>query len=299
MMEFFDQNPISQLGVITTKNGRAEKLTELNGNPRVHCQALSGIRECHGDPSLQNALQMAMRGLQHVPSHASKEVLVIMGSLTSCDPGNIFKVVDDLKTQSIRCSIIGLAAEVRLCKTICQTTEGLYNVILDEAHFRDILLQHCRPPPAKENSEATLIRMGFPKHLINGCLSACLCHLDQRNPDYISSSGYFCPRCNGKYCELPVECRVCALTLVLAPHLARSYHHLFPLPMFEEQQTTQSTSQTCVCAGCQVALRNKMYVCPECKEAFCIDCDLYIHETLHNCPGCTSRVPSNQSPQTP
>ena len=36
------------------------------GNPRVHCQALSGIRECHGDPSLQNALQMAMRGLQYV-----------------------------------------------------------------------------------------------------------------------------------------------------------------------------------------------------------------------------------------
>ena len=27
-----------------------------------------------------------------------------------------------------------------------------------------------------------------------------------------------------------------ALTLVLAPHLARSYHHLFPLPMFEEQE---------------------------------------------------------------
>ena len=24
------------------------------------------------------------------------------------------------------------------------------------------------------------------------------------------------------------------LTLVLAPHLARSYHHLFPLPMFNE-----------------------------------------------------------------
>lgn len=58
---------------------------------------------------------------------------------------------------------------------------GIYNVILNEPHFRDILLQHCRPPPAKvggsdqpwcsftvsgfvlflqENSEATLIRMG-------------------------------------------------------------------------------------------------------------------------------------------
>ena len=26
--------------------------------------------------------------------------------------------------------------------------------------------------------------------------------------------------------------------------------------------------------------------CPECKQLFCYDCDLYIHETLYNCPGC-------------
>ena len=36
-----------------------------------------------------------------------------------------------------------------------------------------------------------------------------------------------------RYCELPVECRGCGLTLVSAPHLARSYHHLFPLLIFK------------------------------------------------------------------
>jgi len=29
--EYFDQNPISQLGIIVTKNKRAEKITELGG----------------------------------------------------------------------------------------------------------------------------------------------------------------------------------------------------------------------------------------------------------------------------
>jgi len=29
--EYFDQNPISQLGIIVTKNKRAEKVTELGG----------------------------------------------------------------------------------------------------------------------------------------------------------------------------------------------------------------------------------------------------------------------------
>ncbi|VEL06578.1 unnamed protein product [Protopolystoma xenopodis] len=53
---------------------------------------------------------------------------------------------------------------------------------------------------------------------------------------------YACPRCRAGYCELPVECSVCGLTLVAAPHLARAYHHLFPLPPFiEEPATAQLT----------------------------------------------------------
>ena len=29
--------------------------------------------------------------------------------------------------------------------------------------------------------------------------------------------------------------------------------------------------------------------CPHCRCVFCFDCDAYIHESLHNCPGCESR----------
>ena len=28
------------------------------------------------------------------------------------------------------------------------------------------------------------------------------------------------------------------------------------------------------------------FVCPSCHNHFCIECDLYCHEVLHNCPGC-------------
>eukprot|EP00953_Heterococcus_sp_UTEX-ZZ885_P029370 15593-Heterococcus_DN1.PRE.1 len=31
---FFDQNPLSQLGIIITRDGRAEKITDLSGNPK-------------------------------------------------------------------------------------------------------------------------------------------------------------------------------------------------------------------------------------------------------------------------
>jgi transcription factor Ssl1 len=48
------------------------------------------------------------------------------------------------------------------------------------------------------------------------------------------AEGYICPRCKVNVCELPTECRTCGLTLVSSPHLARSYHHLFPVTPFDE-----------------------------------------------------------------
>jgi transcription initiation factor TFIIH subunit 2 len=26
--------------------------------------------------------------------------------------------------------------------------------------------------------------------------------------------------------------------------------------------------------------------CPRCRQCFCFRCDTYVHEALHNCPGC-------------
>lgn len=64
----------------------------------------------------------------------------------------------------------------------------------------------------------------------------------------LSTGGYYCPQCYSKYCELPVECRACGLTLISAPHLARSYHHLFPVKSFKEFPYANQTSN---CFGCQ------------------------------------------------
>lgn len=292
IVEYFDQNPISQLGIITTNNKRAEKLTELSGNPRVHIAALSkkeAPNVCQGEPSLQNALETAKQSLRHLPGHASREIVTIFGSLTTCDPGNILETLESLKECKIRCSVIGLSAEVKVCKSLTTTTQGSYDVILDEKHYRDILMQHVVPPEAKADAEAALIRMGFPQHLMSSTPSLCLCHLDSEWKKEIDNSGYFCPQCNSKHCELPVQCKVCALTLVSAPHLARSFQHLFPLAHFTEVTADDNDLEQKFCFGCQTVLSKHMvYRCPECKKLFCFECDLFIHETLHVCPGCSS-----------
>lgn len=34
-------------------------------------------------------------------------------------------------------------------------------------------------------------------------------HLENSNEPGLTLGGYFCPQCRAKYCELPVECKVC------------------------------------------------------------------------------------------
>nr|XP_006004448.1 PREDICTED: general transcription factor IIH subunit 2 isoform X2 [Latimeria chalumnae] len=298
--EYFVQNPISQLGVIVTKNKRAEKLTELAGNPRKHTAALKKAVDtnCLGEPSLYNSLSLAMQTLKHMPGHTSREVLIIFSSLTTCDPANMYELIKCLKAIKIRVSVIGLSAEVRVCTVLTRETGGTYHVILDESHFKELLMYHVSPPPASSSSECSLIRMGFPQHTIASLSdqdfkpSFSMAHLDSSSEPGLSLGGYFCPQCRAKYSELPVECKVCGLTLVSAPHLARSYHHLFPLDAFKEMLLEEHRGER-YCQGCQKELKEQnVYTCTVCQNVFCVECDLFIHESLHCCPGCIHNHPT-------
>lgn len=126
VVEFFDANPISQLGIIGLRDGLAVRVTPLSGNPAEHIKALQNKRklEPSGEPSIQNGLEMARAGLAHLPSHGSREILGIFGSLTTCDPGNIHQTIDRCVKQGLRISIVGLSAEMAICKLMAQKTDG-------------------------------------------------------------------------------------------------------------------------------------------------------------------------------
>lgn len=40
----------------------------------------------------------------------------------------------------------------------------------------------------------------------------------------------------------------------------------------------------------QKASESGRYECRSCESHFCIDCDMFAHMVLHNCPGCLSRL---------
>ncbi|CAN1307075.1 General transcription factor IIH subunit 2 [Linum perenne] len=206
--EFFDQNPLSQIGLVVIKDGVAQSLTELGGSPESHIKALISKLGCSGDSSLQNALELVHENLHKIPKYGHREVLVMYSALSTCDPGDIMATIQKCKEAKIRCSVIGLSAEMFVCKYLCQETGGSYMVAL-----------------------------------------------------------------------------------------ARSYHHLFPVEPFTEvsaRQNELSRMSQKTCFGCRQSLLNPgnkagpCVSCTKCKQYFCLDCDIYIHESLHNCPGCES-----------
>jgi transcription initiation factor TFIIH subunit 2 len=258
---------------------------------------------------LQSVLENAnLYSESHTPSHGTREIFVIFGSLLSSDPGDIHQTVSTLINDRIRVGIVGLAAQVAICRDLCMKTNGgddaAYGVALNEQHFHELLMDVTTPPVtySQKQSANSLLMMGFPSRTVEAYPSLCTCHSQP------SCGGYLCSRCGSKVCGLPAECPACGLTLILSTHLARSYHHLFPLINWVDVPW-QRASRSSACFACGIAFPpvppeeqwqntenqakgmsvSSRYECTACENHFCVDCDVFAHEVVHNCPGCQSR----------
>ena len=231
VVEFFDTNPISSLGVIIAANGVATKVSELSGNPKRHVDAIAAhCKTTGGDLSFQHCLETAARTLMLVPPYGTREVVLVHGAHASCDPGSVEDAIAETAAALVRATVISLPGEVYIATRIARETGGAYSVPENYEAFRAALMACCRPPPRRPGEEgprSAMMHMGFPT-LVMETPGLCACHA------LLRPRGYVCPRCDARSCEVPTVCPVCALQLVSAPSLARSYHHLFPVPVFVE-----------------------------------------------------------------
>ncbi|EEB98625.1 hypothetical protein MPER_01834, partial [Moniliophthora perniciosa FA553] len=230
VLEWFDQNPLGQMGVVVPIEVGSLIYSNFEpGNPQDVLRSISDRHKLEpmGDPSLQNAIDMARNSMNHLPTHSSREIVILFGSLTTVDPGNIHETLDECVKNKIRISLVALAAEMRICRDLCIKTGGEFGVALNEGHFKDLLFELI-PPPAQRaiskagagstNASANLMMMGFPTRLPDASPpSLCVCHSD------LKSDGFLCPRCLAKVCDVPTDCDICGLMIVSSPHLARSY----------------------------------------------------------------------------
>ena len=79
VQQYYDENPLSHLGLIAVRNGEAEMITRLTGSRTAHGAALVKLRRdvaksvasnpngAGGVFSLQNGLEVAGRSLAHMP----------------------------------------------------------------------------------------------------------------------------------------------------------------------------------------------------------------------------------------
>ncbi len=135
--EFYDQNPLSHLGFVILKNGEAEVLTKLSSSSKAHKLALQSLANSpsfpSGELSLQNGLETAGRSLGHQPRHGSREILVVCGALSTCDPGHILtETMPRLKAANIRVSTFALFAELHICRKLAEETLQRANELLEE-----------------------------------------------------------------------------------------------------------------------------------------------------------------------
>lgn len=286
--EYFDQNPISQMSTIATRDSQARRLSSLSSSMALHTDGIQlGVKlGPYGDASLQNLLEMARRILAPIPDYGSREVVIVYGSLSTCDPGNIHETIASMVKEKIRCSSVGLGAELYILRVLAEKTGGTYRVAMNESHLAELLSAHIVPPPTTfKRMGASLIRMGFP--VLKALEKPAICY----DTLEIKSRCYECPRCEARISDVPSECVLCGLSLVSSPHLARSYHHLFPAIKYIQLEpgSPEALCNFLRCRSCLKALpkdQNLRLKCPKCQNIFCLDCDNFIHDVLHNCVGC-------------
>ncbi|KAL8963452.1 MAG: hypothetical protein Q9193_000284 [Seirophora villosa] len=249
--EFFEQNPISQIGIIGMRDGLAIRVSDMSGNPSDHISNLQALRkeDPKGQPSLQNALDMARAALFHAPSHGTREILLLFGSLLSSDPGDIHTTISSLVNSHITTTVIGLSAQVAICLTLVKRTnphsnpQKHYNVALDEVNY-----------PTTSNSASKHSAGGAPngtgKRVDIARLPTKPAFSDARNAESASTEPSQAALSGSKQGGN-------------APR---------------QRRTDDSTVS-----------ESGRYECGTCGQFFCVDCDVFCHEIVHNCPGCLSR----------
>jgi transcription initiation factor TFIIH subunit 2 len=115
----------------------------------------------------------------------------VFGALISSDAGDIHRTIASLVEDKVRVRVVGLAAQVAVCRELCRATNAgdecttihsdirliaaTYGVVLNEQHFRDLLFEVTTPPAthATKSTGSALIMMGFPSRSVEDNPSLC------------------------------------------------------------------------------------------------------------------------------
>jgi transcription initiation factor TFIIH subunit 2 len=288
---FLDQNPLSQMAIVATYDSRAHVQSGLSGDLEKHLAAIDAMSDlgATGECSLANSLMVCTKMFGAAPRFATREVLLVVGSFTSCDSKPLdqtIAIVRERQTSAV-VSAIGFCARATGLEQITAATGGSYRIPTSIEQIEDLFRTHVHPPAWSEATQRVqLVGFGFARSSEEK-QSFDMVELKRDFEGAIPKiTNMVCPRCMAAIGKVPDYCACCGILLMGPAHLTRSLHHLKPLEDFESVE-----SGMVACAACNGRIPvGGGVVCGKCHSLFCTECDKFLHECLQHCPGCLQRV---------
>lgn len=279
--EFFYKNPVGQVGVVALKRNSGKLIQEMTSNADDILESIKKeIAEgLEGSPSLQKGLQIGHDLLYDKPPYGTKEIFILYGSIRTCDKLNILNTVECITKNNIHVNCISVAPEMYILKHICEKTNGIYKICIDESSLQKEITNYSETPLWMKGMEPQLIHICFPVKTKISTQILCACHATLHTETYV------CNFCNSNTCKIPSKCKICGMYLISMQDLSHVSNNLQDSPIFEQIDIKDTTAHL-VCSTCNETLSKNVSQCVKCKNLFCFECDVYIHEDLNQCPFC-------------
>ncbi|SPJ11872.1 TFIIH basal transcription factor subunit, putative [Plasmodium sp. DRC-Itaito] len=280
LKNFFFKNPVGHVGVVALKNSSAKLIQPFTSNVDDILNSILKERTAglQGSPSLEEGLQIAHDLLIDMPLYGTKEVLIMYGSIRTCDKKNILNVLELLVKSNIYVNCISIAPEMHILKHICEKSNGFYKICTSKNSLMNEINNNAETPLWMQGMEPQLIHICFPTKKKISTQIMCSCH------GKLNTDTYVCNFCNSYTCKIPSKCKVCGIHLISMHDLSHITNNLQGSPLFIEIKNEQGNYK--VCSSCNQQLYNKIYQCTKCQHIFCLECDIFIHEELNQCPFC-------------
>ena len=132
---FFELNPLSCVSLIALRDGKASFITRMGGQPKSQCTRLLQFADRvspAGKASLSHALDLVLNSGRDIPGYATREVLVVWGSISSQDPLDkvlIPTMLKKLQESNVKVSVVSLEPEVNAIRQLAEGSGDRKSVV--------------------------------------------------------------------------------------------------------------------------------------------------------------------------
>eukprot|EP00759_Apiculatamorpha_spiralis_P050915 PhF_6_TR4983/c0_g1_i1/m.7056/K03142/TFIIH2, GTF2H2, SSL1; transcription initiation factor TFIIH subunit 2 len=141
--QYLWSHALSFVGVVETRNGLSNVVCAPTISPetiKASIRTFCDEMRPGGSPSIENALGEVMTLLHDVPRGARKEIIYISNSLHTCDPSDVFAVIQRMSnTENLFVNVVSFGGHMHVLSQLATRCRGLHYVPRNERDLSEIL----------------------------------------------------------------------------------------------------------------------------------------------------------------